>query len=108
MADGIASIAKNLRKRPTDAESILWKHLRLKQIEGFKFRRQVPIDNYIADFVCFEKRLIIEIDGGQHAIESVKDGKRDEYLRENGFKILRFWNNEVFGNSVIWKVFYRR
>jgi len=90
--------AKNLRKRLTDAERLLWNHLRAKQIEGVKFRRQEPIDNYIVDFVCFENRLIIEVDGGQHAIEKEKDFERDNYLKKNGFRILRFWNNQVFTN----------
>ena len=67
-------------------------------MEGFKFRRQEPIDNYIVDFVCFENRLIIEVDGGQHAAEKEKDIERDNYLMRNGFKVLRFWNNEVFTN----------
>ncbi len=66
-------------------------------MEGYKFRRQQTIDNYIVDFVCFENRLIIEIDGGQHA-KNEKDVERDKYLSKNGFKVLRFWNNEVFAN----------
>ena len=70
--------ARNLRKRLTDAETLLWKHLRMKQMEGHKFRRQQPIDHYIIDFVCFEKRLIIEVDGGQHASEREKDNERDK------------------------------
>jgi len=69
----------------------------MKQMEGLRFRRQQPIDHYIVDLVCFENRLIIEIDGGQHA-ENEKDKERDNYLAKNGFKVLRFWNNEVFLN----------
>jgi very-short-patch-repair endonuclease len=92
------ALGKVLRKRPTDAEQILWKQLRLKQKEGFKFRRQQPIDNYIVDFVCFEKRIVIEADGGQHARQSEDDIARDTYLRQHGFKVLRFWNNEVLQN----------
>lgn len=92
------NIAKNLRNRPTEAEKLLWRHLRAKQLEGLKFRRQQPIDNYVVDFVCFEKRIVIEIDGGQHAIQRDKDIVRDKYLIENEFKILRFWNNEVLQN----------
>ena len=93
------TIAKELRKRSTDAEKLLWKQLRLRQLEGVKFRRQQPIDNnYIVDFVCFEKRLIIEVDGGQHAVEQEKDIERDRYLKKHGFKVLRFWNNEVLTN----------
>ena len=90
-------MGKALRKRPTDAEQLLWRHLRLKQMEGFKFRRQQPIDNYIVDFVCFEKRLVIEVDGGQHATQE-KDALRDKYLQQQGFNVLRFWNNEVLQN----------
>lgn len=91
------ALGKALRKRPTDAEQLLWRHLRLKQMEGFKFRRQQPIDNYIVDFVCFEKRLVIEVDGGQHATQE-KDALRDKYLQQQGFNVLRFWNNEVLQN----------
>ena len=69
----------------------------MKQMEGLKFRRQQPIDNYIVDFVCLEKRIVIEIDGGQHAAQE-KDVFRDEYLRQQGFNVLRFWNNEVLQN----------
>jgi very-short-patch-repair endonuclease len=90
--------AKHLRKRLTDAERLLWNHLRAKQIEGVKFRRQAPIDHYIVDFVSFENRLIVEVDGGQHAAEREKDIERDRYLKKNGFRILRFWNNEIFAN----------
>lgn len=70
----------------------------MKQLEGLKFRRQQPIDKYIVDFVCFEKCIIIEVDGGQHATESSHDRERDAYLQQYGFKILRFWNNEVMQN----------
>jgi very-short-patch-repair endonuclease len=92
-------LGKVLRKRPTDAEQLLWKHLRMKQMEGLKFRRQQPVDKYIVDFVCFEKRLIIEVDGGQHAVEGNKDKERDTYLQQCWFKVLRFWNNEVLQNT---------
>jgi len=74
---------------------MLWKHLRLRQIGDFKFRRQQPIDHYILDFVCLEKRLIVEIDGGHHSDQPVRDAKHDEYLKSQGFSVLRFWNNEV-------------
>lgn len=92
------AVAKSLRKRSTDAEKLLWKHLRAKQLEGLKFRRQEPIDNYIVDFVCFDKRIVIEVDGGQHAIEKEKDKKRDSYLEVQSFKVLRFWNTDVLLN----------
>jgi very-short-patch-repair endonuclease len=79
----------------TYVEKTLWNHLRLHQFEGYKFRRQQPIGNYIADFVCFEKRLIIEVDGGQHAERVEYDSSRKEWLEGQGFRILRFWNNQV-------------
>ena len=67
-------------------------------MEGMKFRRQQPIENFIVDFVSFEKRIVIELDGGQHAKNKEKDNKRDRLLTENGFIVLRFWDNEVFDN----------
>jgi len=94
----IKIIAKNLRKRSTHAEILLWKHLRAKQLEGLKFKRQQPIGNYIVDFVCFKKQIVIEVDGGQHAIEKDKDKERDRWLEGQGFRVLRFWNNEVVAN----------
>ena len=98
MPDKNTLLARSLRKTPTKEENLLWGRLRLKQMEGFKFRRQAPVGNYIADFVCFEKRLVVEVDGGQHA-ESVNDKNRDRWFRENGFKVLRFWNNDVLDNA---------
>ncbi len=78
----------------------MWRHLKSKQLEGLKFRRQQPIGNFIVDFVCFEKRIIIELDGGQHTniTEEKKDKSRDKWFKEQGFKVLRFWNNDVFMN----------
>ena len=90
--------AKDLRRRATKAENVLWQKLRARQMEGCKFRRQQPIDNYIVDFVCLENKLIIELDGGQHAAGQSKDKKRDHFMELNGFTVLRFWNNAVFGN----------
>ncbi|MEN8245794.1 MAG: endonuclease domain-containing protein [Thermodesulfobacteriota bacterium] len=90
--------AKSLRHNATQAERTLWRHLRAKQMDGIKFRRQQPIENYIVDLVSFEKRLVIELDGGQHAQHKEKDIQRDRFLVENGFKVLRFWNNEVLSN----------
>jgi very-short-patch-repair endonuclease len=90
--------ARNLRKQSTEAEKLLWKNLRAKQLEGFKFRRQQPIGNYIVDFVCFEKGLVVELDGGQHAVEKEKDMIRDQWLSAEGFRVLRFWNTEVLIN----------
>ena len=99
MAQFLIKTAKALRKRSTDVEMLLWRHLRAKQMEGLKFRRQQPIGQYIVDFVCFEKKIIIEVDGGQHAVETRKDTERDEWLRNQEFKVLRFWNNEVISNT---------
>jgi very-short-patch-repair endonuclease len=90
--------AKNLRKNSTLAEGILWRHLRAKKFEGLKFRRQQPLDKFIVDFINFEKRIIIELDGSQHAEETSKDIERDSALEANGFTVLRFWNNEIFEN----------
>ena len=99
MTNSLKAFAKKLRNRPTDAEKLLWKFLQLKQLEGLKFRRQHPIDHYIVDFICLKKRLVVEVDGGQHSVEKDKDIKRDSYLKQEGFKILRFWNNEVLMNT---------
>ena len=87
-----------LRRNPTEVERLLWQRLRFWQVGGFKFRRQQPLGDYIADFVCFEERLIVEIDGGQHADQKDYDKKRDAWLRDQGFIVLRFWNSDVFQN----------
>jgi very-short-patch-repair endonuclease len=86
--------AKTLRKNATDAERQLWRYLRKRQL-GVKFRQQQPLGHYIVDFVCFEKRLIIEIDGGQHQEQIVYDEIRTDWLKQQGYKVLRFWNNQV-------------
>ena len=90
--------ARQLRKDSTRAESILWKHLRNRQLEGHKFRRQVPLGQYILDFVCFERRLIVEIDGGHHQGQAAYDDERTKWLESQGFRVLRFWNNDVLGH----------
>ena len=94
------TLARGLRKRQTDAERALWNKLRSKQIEGVKFRRQQPIGPYIVDFVSLERKLIIEIDGGQHNERKVReeDQEREEWLKEKGYQTLRFWNNDVLTN----------
>jgi very-short-patch-repair endonuclease len=92
------SRARQLRKNPTDAERLIWQKLRFWQVDGCKFRRQQPLGNYIVDFVCLEKRLIIEVDGGQHAEDANYDTDRDAWLRNQSFVILRFWNNDVLKN----------
>ena len=96
--NSLTPFAKQLRKIPTDAENLLWRHLQRRQIEGFEFRRQQPIGKYIVDFVCLTKKIVIEIDGGQHAIYKEIDRIRDAWLRTNGFSVLRFWNTELFEN----------
>ena len=93
------NIARNLRKSSTEAEKHLWRYLRRKQLEEFKFRRQEPIGKYIVDFVNFERKIVIELDGGQHATEKAKDEERDKWLKGQGFEILRFWDNDVFKNT---------
>jgi valyl-tRNA synthetase/very-short-patch-repair endonuclease len=101
--------AKELRGNKTNAENFLWHYLRNKQLGGYKFRQQHPIDKYIVDFVCPEAKLIIELDGGQHSEESsIKyDDARTKFLEDAGYNVLRFWNNELFNNifgvlDVIW------
>lgn len=90
---------KYLRVNQTDAEHLLWKFLRNRQLEGRKFHRQVPIGKYIVDFVCFESVLIIEVDGGQHMMHQEKDESRNRWLHSRGFMVLRFWNNDVLSHT---------
>ncbi len=87
--------ARELRKNMTEAERLLWRQLRLRQFGGHKFRRQQPIGRYIADFVCLEEKLIVEVDGGHHSEQVAYDQERDAWLEKQGFIILRFWDNEV-------------
>ena len=91
----VLSNAKTLRTNQTDAEQRLWHHLRAHRFMDLKFKRQKPLGRYIVDFVCVERRLIIEIDGGQHAEQVEYDQHRDAWLRNQGYTVLRFWNNEV-------------
>jgi very-short-patch-repair endonuclease len=90
--------ARGLRKSMTDTERALWRALRDKQLEGRKFRRQYPIAGYIADFVCIEAGLVIELDGGQHAEQVAYDTRRTEGMKMAGYRVIRFWNNEVLEN----------
>ena len=90
--------ARSMRSQQTDAEHRLWQMLRAKRLAGYKFKRQLPIHHYIIDFACLNERLIIEADGGQHS-ESLRDRRRDAYLRKQGFRVLRFWNNDIFSNE---------
>lgn len=91
---------RTLRKNMTKQERLLWQFLRKKNINGLKFRRQYPIGKYIVDFICNEKRLIIEIDGGQHNENQniVYDQERTKYLETKGFKVIRFWNLDIENN----------
>ena len=91
-------IARKLRRESTEAEKALWRALRDRNLQGFKFRRQQPVGRFIVDFVCFERQLVIEVDGGQHATQTDKDKARDVWLQGQGFRVLRFWNNEVLEN----------
>jgi very-short-patch-repair endonuclease len=91
--------ARKLRKEQTDAERRLWWNLRNRQLEGWKFRRQFAIGNYIADFVCIDAKLIIELDGGQHSEQRKYDEQGTRELEKAGFVVLRFWNNDVLTNS---------
>ena len=92
-------LAKILRKNMTNAERILWQRLRNRQLGGFKFRRQKPMGPYIVDFVCLEKKIIVEVDGGQHAQQISADTAREDSLRKMGYKILRFWNHDVLSDT---------
>ena len=93
------SLAKKLRQQSTDAERMLWKYLRAHRMAGYKFRRQVVIEPYIVDFVCLEARLIVEADGGQHLEQAERDLKRSLFLEALGYKVIRFWNNEILRDT---------
>jgi adenine-specific DNA-methyltransferase len=88
-------LQRTLRNNMSDAEQALWHLLRRRQISGLKFRRQHPFGNYILDFVCLENRLVIELDGGQHVRQAGYDENRTQKLRAAGFRVIRFWDNEV-------------
>jgi very-short-patch-repair endonuclease len=90
-------LARRLRKNSTPAERKLWRYLRSRSLAGFKFVRQEPIGPYVVDFVCREQRLVIEVDGGQHA-DNKRDAVRDQWLAAHRYRVLRFWNNEELEN----------
>jgi very-short-patch-repair endonuclease len=94
----IQQYARELRKNSTDAEKHLWYNLRANRM-GYKFKRQVPMGSFIVDFACISKRLIIELDGGQHQDNHAYDAYRTKELNKRGFKVLRFWNNEVLQHT---------
>jgi very-short-patch-repair endonuclease len=91
--------ARRMRREMTEAELKLWSILRNRALVGVKFRRQVPIGNYIADFCCLDRRLIVELDGGQHAEQEPADASRTRFLATKGFRVLRFWNDQVLSGS---------
>ncbi|TDR43961.1 very-short-patch-repair endonuclease [Tahibacter aquaticus] len=91
-------LQRALRKRPTKAEAKLWQHLRLRQLDGCKFRRQHPYYNAVLDDVCLERKRVREVDGSQHA-DSPTDAERDRRLQQEGFTVLRFWNTEAMSNG---------
>lgn len=93
-----ASIARRLRQSQTDAERALWLRLRDRRLNGWKFKRQAQIDKFVADFCCAEAKLIIELDGGQHAVQVAHDAERTLILKSMGYLVLRFWNNDVLTN----------
>ncbi|MCQ8118827.1 endonuclease domain-containing protein [Methylomonas rosea] len=88
-------LTRSLRKNQTDAERVIWQQLRNRQLLGCKFRRQQVIGPFIVDFVCLEPKLVIEVDGGQHAEQQEYDQNRSHYLQQLGYRVLRFWNHEV-------------
>jgi adenine-specific DNA-methyltransferase len=92
------AFARLLRARMTNAEQRLWNELRNRKLRGFKFRRQYPLGGYVVDFVCVDRALVIEVDGGQHSNETRHKRQRTEWLEQHGWRVLRFWNNEVHGN----------
>ena len=93
--DTLRKRARILRNSATDAERCIWQHLRLKQLGGFKFRRQVPLDGYVVDFLCVELKLVVELDGGQHADQIAYDEIRTGVLRGAGYRVLRYWNDDA-------------
>ena len=94
----LQSRARELRAKSTEAEKLLWRHLRNRQLNGYKFRRQVPLGNYVADFVCLSPKVIVELDGGQHMDNQTYDKRRSKYLESLGYTVVRFWNNEMLNN----------
>ena len=99
MKPNLLSFSRKLRKKSTETEAHLWYNLRAKRFDGLKFRRQVAIGRYIVDFVCFDKKVIIECDGNQHLIQQEKDKNRDKWFTNQGYKVLRFWDNDVLKNT---------
>jgi very-short-patch-repair endonuclease len=97
--NGNVDLAKRLRRNQTDAERVLWLRLRNRRLNSLKFKRQVPIDRFVVDFCCAQARLIVELDGGQHATRVAEDMERTRILEAMGYLVLRFWNNDVLQNT---------
>jgi very-short-patch-repair endonuclease len=95
----LTPVARILRRDRTEAEARLWKYLRNRQMDGAKFRFQSPVGPYVADFLCVEAKLIVELDGGQHGIEIEQDALRTKALEAAGYHVIRFWNNDVSANT---------
>lgn len=95
----LTPLARNLRFATTEAEKKLWHQLRDRRLNGFKFRRQIPVGRYVVDFVCPEAMLIVELDGGQHAERTQQDAARTAFLNQQGYRVLRFWNNDALGET---------
>lgn len=93
------SLARTLRREMTDAERLLWYHLRDRRLSGFKFRRQMVLEHYIVDFCCVEAKLVVEADGSQHGVRIVSDERRTAILESMGYRILRFWNHEILNET---------
>lgn len=91
--------AQQLRNNATDAERRLWRRLCRRQLGGYKFSRQMPVGPFICDFLRRERALVVEVDGGQHADDEVRDGRRTAFLERQGLSVLRFWNNDVLQNT---------
>lgn len=99
MPHALLPFAKRMRRTPTDAEARMWWHLRAARFGGLKFRRQQPIGRYIVDFVCFERKLVVEIDGSQHLADGERDHARTAWLESQGYTVLRFWNDDVLRDA---------
>jgi very-short-patch-repair endonuclease len=90
--------AQELRNNATDAERKLWQHVSRRQLGGYKFSRQMPLGPFICDFMCREAKLVVELDGGQHGDRVEQDASRTRFLETGGYRVIRFWNNDVLGN----------
>ena len=99
MGSNLTELAKNLRKKSTDTENYLWLFLKNRQIEGIKFRRQEPLGRFILDFVSYDRKIVIEVDGGQHNLDKDKDRARDRWLKSQGYEVIRFWDHDVLENK---------